>query len=90
MPLQTPTILPALDSRSRFGTVSFGYDRINALREEHSLLASTVALAIGCAVEDLTVAKVTAWRDDLMAEQEEEQARTLAEQDAASKASLQK
>jgi hypothetical protein len=60
MPLETLRILP--DSVSRFGTISLGFDRVAALREEHVALLSIVAMVMGVTLESVTLSSVMEWQ----------------------------
>ena len=55
--LQGLSYLPDVSGR-RFGTVDFGYDRINKLREEYTALLALASLVLGAPPESLTAVQI--------------------------------
>lgn len=55
--LQGLSYLPDVSGR-RFGTVDFGYDRINKLREEYTALLALASLVTATPSESLTAGQV--------------------------------
>jgi hypothetical protein len=58
--LQTLNVLPAVDERSRFGSVQVGYDKICTIRGEFAALARLAAFSCNCTVDELTMEKIQA------------------------------
>lgn len=51
--METPKVLPNIEGR-RFGAVSFGYDRVQMIREEFSVLTSLAALLLNMEPDKVT------------------------------------
>jgi len=60
--------LPDLQGR-KFGSLAFGYDRIEQMRMEFSVLESLAALVCGCEREEVTIPKVQQAIAKIQAEQ---------------------
>ena len=57
---QTLNLLPDLAGR-RFATISVGTQNVTQIRDEHSLLRSAVAIAMGIPADELTIESVEAF-----------------------------
>jgi hypothetical protein len=62
--METLRNLPDIAGR-RFGNLALGYDRIEQIRAEVSVLETLAALVCGCPREDLTVERVQKMTADL-------------------------
>lgn len=74
--LETFTIVPAVDPRSRFGTLTLGYDRVEILRAEHAQLRDLAALICDVPTDKLTLHHVETMVRELKSRVDQQDAET--------------